>query len=351
MSRSDAENHFTVISRSVKVSPIKLDRFMNLKEICIPIQREMDQLELVLSEHLQSPIPFVQGVVDYVIRNGGKRLRPLLAILSSKLCGYQGDAGIRLGAAVEFMHTATLLHDDVIDNASLRRGRFSSNKKWGNHVSVLVGDFFYCRAMDILVRHGDLRVLQVMTDAMTTTTEGEIFEITKSNDLGTTEADYLQIITNKTAVLIAATCQIGALLGHVSEELEHALKRFGLNLGIAFQLIDDVLDYSSVEEEFGKANGTDLKEGKLTLPLIYALKKSNDEEGRFIKNAVIADETNPETFNQILEIIGKYNGLRETASLARSFIEKAKEQLQAFKPSLEKDTLMTIADYVICRKN
>lgn len=329
---------------------------MELREICIPIKDEVAAMEGIVSKHLQSRIPFVQGVVDYVIQNGGKRLRPILTILSAKLTGYQGSASQkltsqRLGAAIEFMHTATLLHDDVIDNAGLRRGRVTTNSKWGNHVSVLVGDFFYCKAMDILVGHGDLKVLKVITDAIATTTEGEILEIIKSNDPGTAENDYLQIITSKTAVLISAACQIGAVLSHVSEDYEHSLRRFGLNLGIAFQLMDDVLDYTSTEEEFGKTNGTDLKEGKLTLPLILTLKKCSESEAHIIKNTLIADEIASESFRQVLEIINRYDGIRDTLQLAKSYIQKAQENLVLFKPSLEKETLCAIADYVVRRKN
>ncbi len=324
---------------------------MELREICIPIKDEVSTMESVLSEHLQSRIPFVQGVVDYVIQNGGKRLRPILTILCAKLTGYQGQASQGLGAAIEFMHTATLLHDDVIDNAGLRRGRTTTNSKWGNHVSVLVGDFFYCKAMDILVAQGDLKILKVITDAITTTTEGEILEITKSNDPGTTENDYLQIITSKTAVLISAACQTGAILSRVSEEYEHSLRRFGLNLGIAFQLMDDVLDYTSTEEEFGKINGTDLKEGKLTLPLILTLKKCSESEAQIIKNTLLADEIAAESFRQVLEIINQYEGIRDTLLLAKSYIQRAKDNLSLFKPSLEKETLCALADYVVCRKN
>lgn len=324
---------------------------MDLKEICIPVQKEVDRLELIISQNLTSRIPFVQSVVEYVIKNGGKRLRPILTILCAKMTGYQSEESIALGAAIEFMHTASLLHDDVLDNASLRRGRVSINNKWGNHVSVLVGDFFYCRAMDILVKHGDLHVLRVVTDSIASTTEGEILEITKSNDIGTAEDDYLRIITNKTAVLIAAACQVGGILGHVSEEHEHALKRFGLNIGIAFQLMDDVLDYTSSQTEFGKVSGTDLKEGKLTLPLIVTLRKCADSELQIIKGALISDEVEASLFKEVLQIINQYDGIRETTALAKSYLKKAKENLSIFKPSLEKETLLTISDYVLRRRS
>lgn len=324
---------------------------MDLKDICIPIKREVNELDRIMQSNLHSPIPFVEDVIHYVTDNGGKRLRPVLTILAAKLSGYEGDAAISLGVAIEFMHTATLLHDDVIDGAMLRRGRASINKKWGNHISVLVGDFFYCRAMDMLVKHGDLRVLRVITDAITTTTEGEIFEITKSNNLTTTEDDYLQIIHGKTAALIGAACHTGGILGRLSENYEQALKNFGVNLGIAFQMIDDVLDYTSDESTFGKTRGIDLREGKLTLPLILVLKRATEEEKGIIKNALVADEIEESLFGQVTKIIQKYDGIRETNKLAQSYVQKAKDSLMPFKPTLEKETLMAITDYVVLRHN
>lgn len=323
---------------------------MSLKEICLPIQSEVAELESVIKSNLSSDVAFVESVVDYVIQNGGKRLRPILTILSSKLSGFQGKESLQIGASIEFMHTASLLHDDVLDNAQIRRGRPSVNKKWGNHVSVLVGDFFYCRAMDILVKHGDLQILRVVTDAVTHLTEGEILEILKSNDLNTSEDDYLKVVKGKTAALISAACQSGAILGKLSHELQVSLGSFGMNLGMAFQLMDDVLDYTASEKDFGKVTGTDLKEGKLTLPLILTLKRCKEEEGNKIKNAVISDVLNEDEFSKVLSIIETYDGIRDTRRLALSYIEKAKESLHPFRPSIEQETLMALADYVIVRE-
>ena len=323
---------------------------MDLRDICLTMRQEIDELEKIVHANLSSTVPFVENVVGYVIHNGGKRLRPILTLITSKLSGYQGRASLEIGAAIEFMHTASLLHDDVIDSAPMRRGRETTNRKWGNQVSVLVGDFFYCRAMDILVRHGDTKVLRVVTDAVTILTEGEIFEITKSNDFQTTQEDYLRIITGKTASLIGAACQCGAILGGVSEEFEHSLKRFGLNLGIAFQLVDDVLDYTAAVEEFGKVNGTDLREGKLTLPLILAISRSTEKDRSIIRKALITDNTSPKEFVEVLRIVEECEGIRDTIKMARGYVDRATLGLASFKPSLEKETLQRIADYVISRK-
>ncbi|HBF13519.1 MAG TPA: octaprenyl diphosphate synthase [Deltaproteobacteria bacterium] len=324
---------------------------MDLREIVLPFGHEIERLEKVIRSHLNSNVPFVGSVVEYVIQNGGKRLRPVLTLISARLSSYQGSESLSIGAAIEFMHTASLLHDDVLDNATLRRGRATINKKWGNHVSVLVGDFFYCRAMDILVKHGDLRILRVVTDAVTSLTEGEILEIIKTNDPTLKEEEYLKIITGKTAELIAAACQAGAIMGKLSGEFEQALRQYGLCLGIAFQLVDDVLDYTAQEEEFGKINGTDLKEGKLTLPLLLALKRCNEEETILVKNALVAESINADVFKTIFGIIHKYEGVRDTLSLAQNYVERAKKSLDPFRPSLEKDSLCALADYVLMRKN
>lgn len=322
---------------------------MSLNDILIPVQKEIDELERVMLGLLSSHVPFVQSVAEYVIKNGGKRLRPILTILCAKLSGYRGDAAYKMGSCIEFVHTASLLHDDVIDNARLRRGKPSANSKWGNHVSVLVGDFFYCRASQLLTAQGDMRILKAVTDAITALTEGEVLEITKNLDLDTSEADYLDIIRNKTAVLFAAACRVGAILGNVPAEYETALGDFGLNLGMAFQLADDALDYTSTEEVFGKESGIDLQEGKLTLPLLVAIRRATSEEQKQIKNALMAERPDKAVFQDIQAIIAKYHGFDETYKAAERYVALAKEALAPFRPSIEKDILLYTADYVISR--
>jgi octaprenyl-diphosphate synthase len=250
---------------------------------------------------------------------------------------------------MEFFHTATLMHDDVIDNAKLRRGQPSTNNKWGNQVAVLVGDFFYCQASSLLVGTGNMKIIKMVTQAMLSTTEGEILEISKSNDLATTEEDYLKIITDKTAVLMATSCAIGGVLGNVSEEYIAALGEYGRSLGVAFQLADDVLDYIS-DDAFGKAQGTDLREGKLTLPLLTALRHCSNDERRLIKDVMIADSLDDGRLRDVIGLINKYGGIEKTLSLAKTYVQKACDALHIFKPSMEKDALLTLASYVIARK-
>lgn len=322
---------------------------MSLNDILIPLQKETTELELVMKELLASKVPFVQSVAEYIIQNGGKRLRPVLTIICAKLSGYQGKAAYNMGSCIEFIHTASLLHDDVIDNAKIRRNKPSANAKWGNHVSVLVGDFFYCRASQLLTEQGDLKILKVVTDAITALTEGEVLEITKTANIDTTEKDYLDIIHYKTAILFAAACQVGGLLGKVPGEHEKALRDYGLNLGMAFQLSDDALDYTSTPEVFGKESGIDLQEGKLTLPLIVAMQRAEEKEQQIIKNALLADKIEKETFAEIHNIIQKYDGFQETYKRAQSYLNTAKESILPFRPSIEKDILLHIADYVSSR--
>lgn len=322
---------------------------MNLEEICLPIKQDLIEVEQVLRSRLASSVGFVTDIAEYVIKNGGKRLRPILCLFSSRLAGAGGHEVVDCAAAMEFFHTATLMHDDVIDNAELRRGKASANARWGNHVSVLVGDFFYCQASTLLVGTGNMKIIQLITQAMRATTEGEILEISKSNDFSTVEGDYLKIVSEKTAVLMASSCQIGGLLGNVSEEYTSALAEYGRNVGIAFQLADDVLDYISEGAKFGKAKGTDLREGKLTLPLIVALRHCGSEEQRVIKDALIAEKLEGGRLREIVSIINKFGGIDYTMKLAQSYAEKANESLNPFKPTIEKEAMSALAHYVTRR--
>ena len=307
---------------------------------------------MVIERHIASSVSFVTTIAEYVVRNGGKRLRPVLCLFASRMAGagMNDQRVINCAAAMEFFHTATLMHDDVIDSASLRRGKASANSRWGNHVSVLVGDFFYCQASALLVGTGNMKIIRLITEAMRATTEGEILEIAKSNDLATSEEDYLKIVTEKTAVLIASACEIGGLLANVSEEYVRAMKEYGQNLGVAFQLADDLLDYLSDDGRFGKIRGTDLKEGKMTLPLIVALRSCGSEERRLIRDALIAESLTEGHLREIVSIITRGGGIDYTLLQARAFVEKAKESLRPFKPSIEKEALLRIADYVVDRK-
>lgn len=322
---------------------------MSLSTICLPIQQELRLVEDEISKNISSEVDVVRSASAYVLQNGGKRVRPALLLLTAKLLGANVTQAAPLAASIEMIHAASLLHDDVLDNATIRRGKPSANVKWGNQISILVGDFLWCRASDITIRYQNSRILEAAIGSVEKTTEGEILEIIKSNDFGVSEDEYLKIITLKTAMLFACSCQIGSIFANASEKNEEALKNFGLNLGIAFQLADDVLDYNSSEEKFGKKAGTDLCEGKLTLPIISVLKKCSERESQVIREALLANSMDITIFKEITSILNRYGTLESSLVLARNYSKKAKAQIEPFKQSIEKDALLALADYAVAR--
>jgi octaprenyl-diphosphate synthase len=255
-----------------------------------------------------------------------------------------------MASLIEFIHTATLLHDDVVDKANLRRGIKSANYKWGNEVCVLIGDFLFTKCFTRMVESGNWKIIHTISRATTVMAEGEIEEWARTKDLSITEEGYLSIITRKTAYLISAATQIGAILGNVSEEKEEALAKFGMDVGIAFQLIDDNLDYTSNEEDFGKKIGIDLQDGKITLPLIFTLRHCDRDEKAFIQETVDSHSITKKTFFRVVEIIDRYHSVQYTLEKAREYVEKAKGHLHLFPNAKEKEALCALADYVLERR-
>jgi octaprenyl-diphosphate synthase len=315
-----------------------------------PIRDDLDKVDLEFRKNLRSDVSIISAIGEYVLSSGGKRFRPILLILSAKLCGYQGDRHIPLASLVEFIHTATLLHDDVVDKAEIRRGSASANLKWGNEASVLVGDFLFTKSFSLLVEKGNWEIFQVLSRATTLMAEGELEELIRTDDISLTEEGYLSIITRKTASLISAASQVGAILANVSEEKKKALSNFGRDVGIAFQLMDDNLDYTSQEEEFGKEIGIDLQRGKVTLPLIYALAHCTPEERTFIEKTVENASLTQETFLRVAEIIERSQGIRYSCEKGKEYIDRAKMHLHLFEDSEFRQALFTLADYVIERR-
>jgi octaprenyl-diphosphate synthase len=314
------------------------------------IGNDLEKVDQEFRKNLRSNVPMISAIGEYLLLSGGKRFRAKLLLLSSKLCGYHGNLHISMASLIEFIHTATLLHDDVVDRAQLRRGIDSANAKWGNETCVLVGDFLFTKCFSLLVQSGNWKILETVSKATTIMAEGELEELIKTNDLSLTEDDYLSIITRKTASLISAATQIGAILGDESEDKEKALSEFGMNIGIAFQLIDDHLDYTSNEEEFGKKIGIDLHDGKITLPLIFTLRHCNQEEKAFIRETVMSHPITKGAFFRVVEIIKRYRGIQYTWEKARGYIERAKDHLHLFPNSKEKRALYVLADYVLERR-
>ncbi len=331
---------------------VKYGVSMDIQEVFELVSDDLQKVETELSRNLESSVLLIPEAGKYILLSGGKRFRPLTLILSARICGYTGLHHVPLAGVFEFIHTATLLHDDVIDNAEVRRGSSSVNAVWGNETSILLGDYLLSKSFSVLTRVGDLSILKVMSDTTTRLAQGEIMELQRCGDPLTTEDDYISIITEKTAVLISAACRIGAILGHASYEKEKALEGFGLNIGIAFQLIDDLLDYVATEEEFGKAIGKDLCEGKVTLPLIHTLQVSNNHDRERIIKIIESDdqEEREEDLSTVIDLIRGHGGIERTYERAREYVEMARGFLDDFSACKEKEALLGVADYVIKRK-
>ncbi|MDZ4184264.1 MAG: polyprenyl synthetase family protein [Desulfuromonadales bacterium] len=313
------------------------------------LRGDMEKVEAKFREHLESDVPLIRKVGEYVLASGGKRVRPLLLLLTAKMSGYQGTQHIDLASVVEFIHTATLLHDDVVDAASLRRGNASANTVWGNEASVLVGDFLFAKSFSVMVRSGDLRVLQILSDATTKMAEGEVLQLISTCDIDIAEERYMTVIRTKTAVLIAAACQCGGFLGGATPEQDDALRDFGMNLGVAFQLMDDALDYVAVEADFGKAHCHDLAEGKVTLPLIQVLRLCSEDERQAIATIVEREELEEADIATITALISHYQGIEYTRHRATELVERAKSCLTVFASCPAKDALYELADFVVQR--
>lgn len=311
---------------------------------------DLEKVDQEFRKNLKSNVPIISAIGEHLLLSGGKRFRPLLLILAARLCGYQGKDHISMASLIEFIHTATLLHDDVVDRAELRRGIESANSIWGNEACVLVGDFLFTKCFSLMVENGNRKILEVISRATTLMAEGELEELIRTNDLALTEADYLSVISRKTGALISAATQIGAILGEAPEAMERALSDFGMDLGIAFQLIDDNLDYTSKEEEFGKKIGIDLQDGKITLPLVHTLHHCNEGEKSVIRKVVNSNPITKESFFQVVEIIERHQGLNYAFGEARGFVEKAKGRLRLFPDSMTKEALFVLSDYVLERK-
>ncbi len=310
---------------------------------------EILRVEEQFRKDLASRVPLIRKVGEYVLASGGKRVRPMMLLLSAKLTGYQGESHIGLASVVEFIHTATLLHDDVVDSAVLRRGQDSVNAVWGNEASVLVGDFLFAKSFSIMVREGNLEILKTLSDATTQMAEGEVLQLISTCDVDLDEERYIEVVRNKTAVLLSAATRCGALLGACPPEQEEALSAYGMDLGIAFQFMDDALDYVADQDAFGKECGHDLLEGKVTLPLIHTLKRCNAEERKKIAG-IIEQETLPdEDLKYIVGLIHSYDGIDYTRDRAKLLIESAKGHLASFADCPAKEAMIRLADYVVSR--
>ncbi len=310
---------------------------------------DLKRVEEQFRKDLESDVPLIRKVAEYVLSSGGKRVRPALLLLAARLCDYQGDKAVPLASVVEFIHTATLLHDDVVDSATLRRGIASANTLWGNEASVLVGDFLFSKSFSLMVAVGSLDILRVLSGATTIIAEGEVMQLLCTGELDLSEESYIGVVRSKTAILMSAACEAGAILGKVSPEKQRLLADFGMDLGIAFQLMDDTLDYIATEEQFGKSIGHDLEEGKITLPLIHTLRHCSEEERTIIAAVIEKDEMSLDDFRDVSGLVKRYGGIDYTVDLARNYIAGCTAHLAGFGQSQVKDALLELSDYIITR--
>ena len=322
---------------------------MQLDALYALIAKDMQAVDAVIRARLHSDVVLVRQVAEYIIQSGGKRMRPALVLLVAGAFGYQGRNHHELAAVVEFIHTATLLHDDVVDESSLRRGRDTANALFGNAASVLVGDFLYSRAFQMMVNVGDMRVMEVLSDATNIIAEGEVLQLMNVHDADVGIEDYLRVIRYKTAKLFEAASRLGAILGGADAETEAAMATYGMHLGTAFQLVDDVLDYSGDQEEIGKSLGDDLAEGKPTLPLIHVMQHGNAEQAACVRRAI--ETGGRDEFLAVLAAVQATGALNETRRYAEAEAAIAQKALERLPASQYKESLIELSSFAVARRH
>jgi octaprenyl-diphosphate synthase len=321
-----------------------------LAQILEPVRDELARVEREFARHLESRVDLIPEMGRYVQMSGGKRVRPAVLLLAARLCGYRGDRAVLNAAVVEFIHTATLVHDDIIDGAETRRGRLSAHSRWGSDITVLLGDYLYIRSMAMALTQDTLDVVRLLCDVTLRMIEGELYQLTKAGDVTITEDEHLEIIGRKTAFLFAGCAEIGGLLGHSTDGQREALREYGFNLGLAFQIVDDVLDYTADASALGKPLGGDLREGKVTLPIILLLQRTGPDVAALVGRVVAEGSVSPETWSRIQELLSAHGAVDAAFDRAVAYAERAKAQLEdAFGPSPEREGLVALADYVLTR--
>jgi octaprenyl-diphosphate synthase len=310
---------------------------------------DMLQVNEAIVQLMDSPVALIPQLAGHIVAAGGKRLRPILTLAAAQLCNYPGRRHIKLAACVEFIHTATLLHDDVVDESHLRRGLATANSVWGNKSSVLVGDFLFSRAFQLMVEDGSLEVLRILSHAAAVIAEGEVHQLITANDTETSETAYLEVIRAKTATLFAAACRIGAIVAERPKVEDEALQGYGLNLGIAFQLIDDVLDFAAQRDSLGKNIGDDFREGKITLPVVLAFRRGSEPERIFWRRVLEQLDQRDEDLGEAIALMEKHGALRDTVARARHYGAMARDALGIFPDSTVKRSLIELVDFCIQR--
>jgi len=321
-----------------------------LSQIFEPIRADLEKVDLEFARHVQSQVELIPKIGRYIQTAGGKRIRPAVLLMASRLSGYHGDRAILYAAVVEFIHTATLVHDDIIDDADVRRGRLAVHSRWGNDITVLLGDYLYIKSMALALTHDTLDLVRVLCDVTLKMIEGELYQLTKNGDADISEEEHFDIMRRKTAYLFGGCAQIGGMLGQIDAAKEQALREYGFNLGIAFQLVDDLLDFTGDAQAVGKPLASDLREGKVTLPLIHLLQQSNDGEGsRIVRETIASRSVTTEQWAVLLRTLKEHASIDYAYRRAVEYAERAKKPLYAFPPSSERDALLALPDYVLSR--
>ena len=332
-----------------KLDKSQIKKIPGIRDLSRDIQKELDAVEEELNEFTKSPNKIVSEISSYLFKNAGKRIRPALLILCSKLCGYSGDEHITMSSLVETIHTASLLHDDIIDNSNTRRGQESVHTKWGPNITVLLGDYLYIKTISNSLQSRHRQIVQILTDASSKMIRGELNEYYVSWNLDIDEHNYLDIINEKTASLFSASCQIGGILGNAQDKEENILADFGTNLGMTFQIIDDLLDYTGDENTMGKPVLSDLREGRITLPLIYTLQNDGKKNRSRILDLLKKKELDKSSLEEILHTVQSNRALDYTYRKAEEFSAHSKELLQQLSPSVHRDALSLFPDYILYR--
>jgi octaprenyl-diphosphate synthase len=334
---------------SLSVNP-STDSVLELSKIFEPVREQLSRVEKEFSRHLESRVDLIPQMGKYIQMSGGKRVRPAVLLMAARLCGYDGEKAVLNAAVVEFIHTATLVHDDIIDEAETRRGRLSAHSRWGNDITVLMGDYLYIRSMALALTQDTLEVVRLLCDVTLKMIEGELFQLTKAGDADITEDEHFEIINRKTAHLFGGCAEIGGLLGKCTEPQREALRTYGFNLGLAFQIVDDVLDYTSEERILGKPIGGDLREGKVTLPVIFMLQKADAATRALVREVVTSRQVTPEAWAVIKDQLAGTGAVEEAYQRSVTYAAEAKRAItSAFAPSTEREALVALCDYVLSR--
>jgi octaprenyl-diphosphate synthase len=320
-----------------------------LAQLFEPIREDLRAVEREFARHVQSQVALIPTIGDYIQNGGGKRIRPAVLLMAARMAGYTGERAVLYASVLEFIHTATLVHDDIIDESQLRRGREAVHTRWGNHVTVLFGDFLYLKSMSLALTQDDLAIIRLLCDVTLRIVEGEIYQLTKNGDAHLTETEHFEIVQSKTAYLFAGCARIGGMLGPITREQQEALWQYGLNIGMAFQIVDDLLDFTGEEVALGKPVGGDLREGKLTLPVIHMRDRGGPRAAALLRKVVESREVSLDEWHEIRAMLTQTRSIEYANRVASDYVERAKKTLYSFPSSDARDALMFLPDYVVSR--